>query len=333
MRPLETSSEVEAAEIAWWEKFADVEDRFCWVQTPAIQRSLRGRYVRDIVRAAPPNGTILELGCGSGWLSILLAKLGARKVVGIDFSKAQIEKARTMARVERVADRVRFELADAAKYDRIEERFDVVVMHGFLHHLSTSEIRGALEKAHKLLRSEGRLVVVEPIQYPTGPVSSRARNLVFWFHLIRQSLTRGRRWGLRRFSPAELRLRELIDERPVGTEPFGPSPKEIPLNPDELPRLVDGLFTIRERRRCMWASHFIAQELLLMQVSQPILARLLTPLLIPIAAWLDRAILREERMPGRLWVFEMFICYPIRAPEEVLRSGPREQLTGRAAMS
>ena len=275
MRIRETTPELEAAEIAWWRKFAEIEERYCWVQTPAIQRALRGHYVRKIVDAVPPDGRVLELGCGGGWLSILLAKLGARAVVGIDFSQAQIDIANAHAKYQGVDAKVRFEVADASKYLAKGEKFDSVIMHGFLHHLSISEIREALENAQRLLKPEGRLLVFEPVRHPDLPTSRRTQRLIARFQFLRRSLVRGKRWGIRRFSEGELRLRKLIGERSVGEWPFGPSPKEIPLTPDELPQLAEGLYTIEERFRCMAMSHLIAQELLLMQVSQPLLGRLL----------------------------------------------------------
>ncbi len=316
MRLHETTTELEAAEVAWWERFTDVEERFCWVQTPFIQRSHRGHYIKRIVKAIPTGGRVLELGCGCGWLSILLAKLGAQSVVGIDFSEAQIGRARAQAIAQGLSNRVRFEVADASNCRAIREKFDVVVLHGFLHHLSTSEIREVLEGAHRLLSPQGRLFIFEPVLYDQQPISRRTQRLIACIAFIRRGLTRGQRLKIRRFSSEELHLREFIDQRSVGKGQFGPSPKEIPFTLDELPGLVEDLYTISEHTRCMLASYLIAQELLLMQVSQPILGRLLALPLIPIAAWIDKAILREEQMPGGWWIFEMFVCEPNRVPEK-----------------
>lgn len=318
MRIPEKTPELEAAEIAWWQKFADVEERFCWVQTPSIQRALRAHYLKRIIASLPAGGRVLELGCGCGWLSILLARMGAAKVVGVDFSEAQIGRARAQARSLGVSGRVQFEVADGSNYTGIGRRYDVVLFHAFLHHLTTSEIREVLGSVHRLLDPAGRLVIFEPVRYPEEPISAHTRRLIGLFEFIRGGLTRGRKWGLRRFSVEETRLRQLISERSVGHAPFGPSPKEIPMAVDELPRLTSDLYTIRERSRCMWASHLIAQELLLMQVSHPVLGRLLSVLLVPVAAWLDRSLLREGPMPSECWIFEMFVCEP-RPPREASR--------------
>jgi hypothetical protein len=33
-----TSAERESKELEWWQEFAELEERFAWVQTPAVQR-------------------------------------------------------------------------------------------------------------------------------------------------------------------------------------------------------------------------------------------------------------------------------------------------------
>ena len=127
------SAELNAAEHQWWERFSGLEERFCWVQTPVIQRFLRGEYLQPIVQAAAGDKRVLELGCGSGWLTVLLARMGARNIVGTDFSETQIARARARAFAAGVADRVTFQLADVSRLERELGPFDLVVIHAFLH--------------------------------------------------------------------------------------------------------------------------------------------------------------------------------------------------------
>ena len=68
-------TDLDAAENAWWQEYADVEEEYCWVQTPAIQKFLRGSYISRIADSLSPNDVVLELGCGTGWLSVLLAEI------------------------------------------------------------------------------------------------------------------------------------------------------------------------------------------------------------------------------------------------------------------
>ncbi|MCX6944799.1 MAG: class I SAM-dependent methyltransferase [Opitutales bacterium] len=59
---------------------------------------------------APPPRRIIEFGCGTGWLSLVLAQRGC-DVVGVDISADAIRHAEA-ARVERRQERARFVAAD-----------------------------------------------------------------------------------------------------------------------------------------------------------------------------------------------------------------------------
>ncbi len=68
--------------------------------------------------------SLLDVGCGSGILSMTGATCGARPIVGIDVNEEAIEAARTNARRNGLADRLDI---SSRPLDEIEGRFDVVV--------------------------------------------------------------------------------------------------------------------------------------------------------------------------------------------------------------
>lgn len=78
--------------------------------------------------------TVLDVGCGSGRNSVVFAKSGARRVVGIDFSENMIGLARECARRHRVADQCEFICGDALTHS-FRERFDVVVALGVFDYI------------------------------------------------------------------------------------------------------------------------------------------------------------------------------------------------------
>jgi len=99
--------------------------------------------------------TILELGCGPGDVSKQLAKF-ADRVVGIDFSEKMINIAKS-----RFAD-IEFQTADAEQQPFSDNSFDVVVSNYTAHHFAQPQ--RVFEEARRVLKPNGRLVVVMPIQ-------------------------------------------------------------------------------------------------------------------------------------------------------------------------
>ena len=98
---------------------------------------------------------VLELGCGPGDVAIQLAAISAG-VTGIDFSENMIEIAR--ARFPELA----FEVADAEKLPFEDAAFDVVVSNYTAHHFARPQ--DVFQEARRVLRPNGRLAVIMPIQ-------------------------------------------------------------------------------------------------------------------------------------------------------------------------
>jgi SAM-dependent methyltransferase len=83
----------------------------------------RAAWVREWGTRLRPGDRILELGCGDGALSCVLASEGF-DVTGVDISKGMIDEARR--RAERESSPARFEVADSDAL-KTEEPFDAVV--------------------------------------------------------------------------------------------------------------------------------------------------------------------------------------------------------------
>lgn len=295
----------------WWDRYSAVEDEFCWTQTPAIQRFLRSDYISHIVESSRGSRLTVELGCGSGWLLVLLAKRGAENLVGLDFSDNQIALARQRAKEAGVEDRVRFEHVSEPR-DVGDAACDLVIMHAFLHHLSVTEIERVVASASRLLSPTGRLIVFEPVRYPGEPMAERGRRLIDRINWLRGLPGRGMRRGFRSQSAAEQAVRALLREREVGIPPFGPAPKEIPFDPGEIQRLMAPMFTVSAWKRCLCVSHEAAKELLLLRLSHPWRAQMLMWPLLWLVRRLERELLSLEKLPPLPWVFEMFEFTPVR---------------------
>jgi ribosomal protein L11 methyltransferase len=67
---------------------------------------------------------VLDVGCGSGILSLAAARLGAERVRGIDVDPEAVEAARGNARANRLASRCRF---DGIPIVRLRAKYDLVL--------------------------------------------------------------------------------------------------------------------------------------------------------------------------------------------------------------
>ncbi len=78
---------------------------------------------------------VVDVGCGEGQDAVLLARLGAAEVVGVDLSAQAIAVARRRAELAGVGDRVDFVCAPVETARLPERAFDVVWCNAILHHV------------------------------------------------------------------------------------------------------------------------------------------------------------------------------------------------------
>jgi SAM-dependent methyltransferase len=108
------------------------------------------------LRSQPP-ARAADVGCGTGWSSIAIAKAYPLiKVDGLDLDEASIEDARRNAHASGVADRVTFEMRDASD-PKLADSYDLVTAFETVHDMSNPV--GAL-KAMRALRKPGGAVVI-----------------------------------------------------------------------------------------------------------------------------------------------------------------------------
>jgi ubiquinone/menaquinone biosynthesis C-methylase UbiE len=293
-------------EIAWWEEFSAVEHSFCWVQTPLIQRMIRGRYVRSIARSIPRGGAVLELGCGTGWLALLLARYGAAEVHGVDFSPEQIRRAGAACQAAGLSQLVRFHLLTGSLAELPSltggRKFDAVVIHGTLHHLTNHEIRTVFAiVAGRLCKSGARLFALEPV-FDERVARPRAQWLIRFLTCLPNV---GQSLGLRRTCKAEQNVLATIRARSVGVPPRGPSPKEMPFRPGEVEPLARPHWRLRASRPALLFSFHAARNLLLLKLSHPVLGALVTWPYLWLVRWAERLMLSRRPWTTGSVVFEL----------------------------
>lgn len=122
------------------------------------RRAERSEFARLLDQAIAPDARVLELGCGTGQMSLFLARHG-RQVVGADLTPASLALAAAAARRFGLAasGRVVFVQTDLAAPGLQPAAFDVVYCSGVLHH--TPEPAESFRRLARLCRPGGILVV------------------------------------------------------------------------------------------------------------------------------------------------------------------------------
>ena len=109
--------------VNYWEKRSD---SFLVQKRQELHSAMAERWMREIHAQLPEekNLKILDVGCGAGFFSILLAKEGYQ-VTGIDLTPDMIKNARLLAEEEKVS--CEFQVMDAENPEFPDETFDVVI--------------------------------------------------------------------------------------------------------------------------------------------------------------------------------------------------------------
>jgi SAM-dependent methyltransferase len=138
------------------------------LRNPAV----RGAWAERL-RGWLPGGAsdVLDLGCGTGSLSLLAAEQGHR-VTGVDLSPAMVE----LARAKLAGRDAVFLIGDAAHPPVGEQRFDVVLGRHVLWALP--DPGRVLRRWWGLLRPGGRLVLVEGVWGAVGTAAGISAEVV-----------------------------------------------------------------------------------------------------------------------------------------------------------
>ncbi|MCX6233962.1 MAG: methyltransferase domain-containing protein [Bacteroidetes bacterium] len=96
---------------------------------------------------------VLDIACGKGTTSILIAKKFGCKVIGIDISTELIEEAKFLARKSKVGHLLEFKVADATSLPFNDNEFDVTIAQAML--VLIDEKSSVIKEALRVLKSNG----------------------------------------------------------------------------------------------------------------------------------------------------------------------------------
>jgi ubiquinone/menaquinone biosynthesis C-methylase UbiE len=107
-----------------------------------------------------PGHAVLDVGCGTGTLAVLIKRLYPTvEVIGVDPDPRALQRARRKADRARVSIRFDQGYADALGYP--DRRFDRVFSSMMFHHLEPGDQEGMLLEIRRVLKSGGRLELLD----------------------------------------------------------------------------------------------------------------------------------------------------------------------------
>lgn len=150
----------------FWSRRLKSTDPLAAVLTYSAPKALNRAYdlwetasLRQLLPETAAGRTALDIGCGIGRLTVLLAEAGA-KVTALDISPDMLARCRARARRHRVASRITAVCGSAHNLGGIESRFDFITCFGLLEHLPPRQRRSCLNRAFAHLKRRGRMYVV-----------------------------------------------------------------------------------------------------------------------------------------------------------------------------
>lgn len=149
-----------------------------------------GRPYRYFVNRINNASSVLELGCGEGFLALELARRGKR-VTALDLSPERINRARERAAQMPLDHIPAFTVADLNTGSLPKQTYDCVVAHDALHHLYNLD--HVLDEAKKALKKHGRLIVIDYI----GMKKFRKFLAAAFYALLPTYLPYREKWNLR----------------------------------------------------------------------------------------------------------------------------------------
>lgn len=155
--------------------------------TPFGERILREAVYYNSAPYIKEDHNILDLCCGTGTLTTILAKLyyPSCNLVGVDLSPGQIIQARLKSKN---LPNLRFLVMDAQNLQFQKDSFNLVIISAALHEMNAPERRNVLNEVNRVLRKDGILIIFDHHE-PSKTIIRLVYNLYlgFWEKLLSKS--------------------------------------------------------------------------------------------------------------------------------------------------
>lgn len=122
-----------------------------------VDKRWRRKAARALESSLIEGACVLDVACGTGDLSLVLAEAGAARIIGLDFCRPMLEIARRKAVAQ--SRSIPFVEGDALRLPFADETFDAVTIAFGLRNLAG--VADGLRELRRVLKEGGRLAVLE----------------------------------------------------------------------------------------------------------------------------------------------------------------------------
>lgn len=152
-------------------------DAYMQKMTLGREQVLRQRTVE--LAGINPGDTILEVGCGTGSLTLMAKKLSghAGKVYGIDVIPDMIEYSRQKAVLAN--EDIRFQLGTINEIPFPDNTFDVVMCSFMIFHMSEDTRKKGIAEIYRVLKAQGRILMVD-LAMPSKPLQKTIAKMIIF---------------------------------------------------------------------------------------------------------------------------------------------------------
>ena len=121
-----------------------------------------GQIINQIINLSKKNGkNVLEIGCGSGFLCLELAR-NKLDVTGIDVSSKSIKSAKEYKNKLNEKLNLNYIAMDANDVVKIKKRYSSIIFFRSLHHFK--DYKKIINLSYKILEKNGQLIIFEPFR-------------------------------------------------------------------------------------------------------------------------------------------------------------------------
>jgi len=113
-----------------------------------------------------PTDIVVDIGCGTGKLSLILASV-AKKIIATDISSKMLKKARKEAEKNDIHN-IEFKKANCINLPIKKSSIDVIVSNLVLHHLTDEEKLNALKEFYRVLKPKGKIIIGDLVKSKKG---------------------------------------------------------------------------------------------------------------------------------------------------------------------